>query len=402
VKRPWLWTGVCLVASVPFAWVMLHRQSAQPTTPPIPIVRIATFNASLNRPNDGDLLAELRSGKSEQAAAIAELVQMAGVDILLVCELDRDRAAETATLLAKNFLAVSQRGQPPIDFTYTFVGETNTGEPSGLDLDGDGKTGGPGDAFGYGAFPGQYGMALLSRHPILLDRVRTFRTLPWSRMPEALRPPDLWSDDVWAKVRLSSKTHCDVPIGIGKQVVHMLCSHPTPPAFDGPEDRNGRRNHDEIRFWVDYLTPGRDAWIVDDAGTAGGLPATESFVVLGDLNSDPVDGEARREAIQALLAHPRVQDPQPKSDGAPLAAQKQWGNNATHRGDPAFDTSDFGDAPGTARDSGPGNLRVDYVLPSRDLIVRGGAVFWPVPFQPGASLLDVSDHRLVFVDLEMH
>lgn len=402
MKRPWLWTGVCLVASVPFAWVLLHRQSAQPIAPAIPVVRIATFNASLNRAKEGDLLAELRSGKSEQAARIAEIVQRAGVDILLVCEIDRDRAAETATLLATNFLVVSQQGQPPIDFAYSFVGEVNTGDPTGSDLDRDGKTDGPADAYGYGAFPGQYGMALLSRHPILLDRVRTFRMLPWGRMPNALRPDGLWPDDIWAKLRLSSKSHWDVPIGIGKQVVHMLCSHPTPPAFDGPEDRNGRRNHDEIRFWVDYLTSGSDGWIVDDKGAAGGLAANESFVVLGDLNCDPVDGEARHDAITALLAHPRVQDPQPTSAGAPVAAQKQWGNNATHRGDPALDTSDFPDAAGTAGDAGPGNLRVDYVLPSRDLIVRGSGVFWPTQFQPGGALVSASDHRLVFVDLEMH
>ena len=397
MKHPWLWTAVCLVASVPLVVLLMRRQSAKD----VPIVRIGVFNAALNRATDGELLAELRSGKSEQAARIAEIVQRAGVDVLLVCELDRDRAAETAVLLRTQYFGVSQHGLPPIDFEYSFAGEVNTGEPSGLDLDGDGRTDGPGDAFGFGAFPGQFGMALLSRHPILLDRVRTFRTLRWSAMPNALRPPGHWPDDVWAALRLSSKSHWDVPVGIGKQVVHMLCSHPTPPVFDGPEDRNGRRNHDEIRFWNDYLTPGSDAWITDDAGRAGGLANGESFVLLGDLNCDPVDGDAQRAALIALLQHPRVQDPEPRSDGAVLAAQKQWGANSAHRGDPAFDTSDFPDGSAGSRDSGPGNLRVDYALPSRDLTVGGGAVYWPLPLQPGGALVGASDHRLVFVDLEL-
>jgi len=44
-------------------------------------------------------------------------------------------------------------------------------------------------------------------------------------------------------LRLSSKSHWDVPIdiplgaGLTKRV-HMLLHHPTPPAFDGPEGRN--------------------------------------------------------------------------------------------------------------------------------------------------------------------
>ena len=58
-------------------------------------------------------------------------------------------------------------------------------------------------------------------------------------------------------VRLSSKSHWDVPVKVGGHTVHVLASHPTPPTFDGEEDRNGRRNHDEIRFWADYVSPGK-------------------------------------------------------------------------------------------------------------------------------------------------
>jgi endonuclease/exonuclease/phosphatase family metal-dependent hydrolase len=166
--------------------------------------------------------------------------------------------------------------------------------------------------------------------------------------------------------------------------------------FDGPEDRNGCRNHDEIRFWVDYLTPEKAEWIVDDAGTAGGLPPNESFVLLGDLNCDPADGDARREALAALRTHPRVFDPEPKSLGGAEQSKKQWGTNAEHRGDPALDTGDFADEPG----KGPGNLRLDYVLVSRNLHVARSAVFWPPSFEPTALLVAASDHRLVWADVE--
>ena len=46
-----------------------------------------------------------------------------------------------------------------------------------------------------------------------------------------------------------------------------------------------------------------------------------------------------------------------------------------------------------------GNLRVDYVLPSAGLKVTGAGVFWPVEGEPGAALIDASDHRLVWVDV---
>ena len=373
-----VWTALCLCASVPLVVLLLHRRVAGAA---VPVVRVATFNASLVREHEGDLLAELRGGRCAPAQQVAEIVQRCAVDVLLLCELDRDAAGATATVFAREYLGVGQHGQQPIDFSYVFAAPVNTGEPSGLDLDRDGAT----------------GMAVLSRHPLDLERVRTFRLLKWSAMPDARRPRGCWPDDVWRQLRLSSKSHWDVPVHVLGTEVHLLCSHPTPPVFDGPEDRNGSRNHDEIRFWVDYLTPAQAGWIVDDQGVAGGLPDGAHFVVVGDQNCDPVDGDGQHDALLALLAHPRVLDPLPKSKGGVEQSKQQWGANAGQHGDPALDTGDFDDTPGR----GPGNLRVDYVLPSRTLRVVEAAVFWPQSWEPGHDLVAVSDHRLVWVDLTL-
>lgn len=382
---------VCLLLCVPLAWLLVSRRSAAAA---VPVVRVASYNVALNRGAPGELIAELQRGDSAAAKALAEVVQRTTPDVLLLCELDHDDAGAAARVFAERYLAVSQNGLRPVAYDYRFVAPVNTGVPSGHDLDGDGRSDGPGDAFGFGAFAGQYGMVLLSRHPILIDRVRTFRELRWSAMPDALRPDGL-DDAAWQSMRLSSKSHWDVPIGVGDAALHVLCSHPTPPVFDGPEDRNGRRNHDEIRFWVDYLTPERAGWIVDDAGTAGGLPPEAPFVLLGDLNCDPHDGDARREALLQLLAHPRVQDPRPRSAGGDLASKQQWGANSGHRGDPALDTGDFEDVPG----EGPGNLRVDYVLVTRARAVEASGVFWPAPHEAGVRAVGVTDHRLVWADV---
>ena len=40
-------------------------------------------------------------------------------------------------------------------------------------------------------------------------------------------------------LRVSSKNHCDVAMRVGDKVIHILASHPTPPAFDGPAGREG-------------------------------------------------------------------------------------------------------------------------------------------------------------------
>lgn len=385
---------VCIGISVPLAFYLAERFEAPPAA-----VRFATFNLALNRQEPGQLLRELRGGRCEPARRLAEIIQRHHVDVILLNELDRDDAGEAALVFAREYLAVSQNGYDAIDFTFSYCGPVNTGEPSGKDLNADGKTDGPQDAYGFGLFPGQYGMALLSRYPILEDRVRTFQKLPWSSMPDAARPVGYYPDDVWQHLRLSSKSHWDVPIGIGKVgegvIIHLLCSHPTPPAFDGAEDRNGCRNHDEIRFWVDYVSPQKAAWIVDDGGGLGGLATDQQFVVLGDLNCDPVDGDARREAMLALLSHERVTDPQPRSLGGAEQKLKQFGANMQQEGDAALDTGDFDDKPG----SGPGNLRVDYVLPSSGLRVLGAGVFWPKSYDPGLKLAETSDHRLVWVDL---
>ncbi|GLI26369.1 endonuclease [Agromyces rhizosphaerae] len=368
-------------------------------------LRIATFNASLNRFNDGDLVAGLEAGDA-QAAVIAEIIQRANPDVLLLNEFDYVDGDVAIDLFRSDYLEVGQNGAAPVEYPYAFVAPSNTGIPSGFDLNNDGFVGGGDDAFGFGFFPGQYGMAVLSKYPIATDDIRTFQYFLWADMPGALlpddpatdAPADWYSDEELAVMRLSSKSHWDVPIEIGNETVHVLASHPTPPTFDGAEDRNGRRNHDEIRFWADYVTPGANGYVYDDAGMTGGLNPSEPFVILGDQNADPFDGDSTDDAIDQLLDNNRIVDPMPTSEGGVEAALLQGGANLAHTGDPATDTADFNDNPA------PGNLRADYVLPSRKLVVDDAGVFWPVSTDPLSALTGTfpfpsSDHRLVWVDL---
>jgi hypothetical protein len=372
-------------------------------------LRVATYNASLNRAAAGQLVADLSTGSNAQARAVAEVIQRTRPDVLLINEFDFVPNQQAANLFRANYLAVGQGGAAPIHYPYVYVAPSNTGIPSGFDLNNDGRIAGGDDAFGFGAFEGQFGMVVYSRYPIDTQNVRTFQLFRWKDMPGALLPdnpatpaPADWYSPAELEVfRLSSKSHWDVPIKVGKRTVHLLASHPTPPTFDGAEDRNGRRNHDEIRFWADYVQPGkRSSYIYDDNGRYGGLRPGDPFVIAGDQNSDPVDGDSVPGSIQQLIEHPRIIDPLPASAGAVEAAALQGGANALHEGDPKYDTADFADNPA------PGNLRADYVLPSRQLRPVGAGVFWPVQADPLSRLTGVfpfptSDHRLVWVDVRV-
>ncbi len=255
---------------------------------------------------------------------------------------------------------------------------------TGLDLDGDGRRFEARDAQGYGHFSGDGGLALLSVHPIDREAVQDFSDLLWQHLPGAEMPrmegAPFPSSMAQALQRLSSTGHWVVPVevpGIGRVTVMAFAA--TPPVFDGAEDRNGLRNADEIRFWTHYLDG------------AFGPPPDARFVLMGNANLDPRDGEGRHQAIRGLLADPRLQDAEPRVTGLGPP------NDPDHLGDPALDTA-YWDSPQ------PGNLRVSYVLPSSDWRVAGAGVFWPDRTESAARILGedgrvAGPHRLVWVDL---
>ena len=340
-------------------------------------IRVATYNASLAQSAEGDLLTNLQTGTFSNAKKVAEIVQMIQPDVLLINEFDYVAGGAAATSLNDLYFKVSQNGRTAQDYPHRYVAISNTGIHSGFDLDNangivstPGSAAYGGDAFGFGEFPGKYGMAVFSKYPFDANAVRTFEEVLWNDMPDNVIPYRFFSGSELNVVRLSSKSHWDIPIQVAGTAFHFLVSHPTPPVFDGPEDRNGRRNHDEIRLWADYITPG-------SAGYLGGGLSGKRFVIAGDQNADPNAGDSFNHAINQLLNHPRVD-----ASFAPIRSGNHTASNQ-------HQTSTFG-------------LRVDYTLPSKEgFHPVGSAVFWPTSGQDGANLVTVSDHRPVYVDLKL-
>ena len=364
-------------------------------------IRIATFNVSMDAtnyvaqnelPTGDELPINLSSGEHKQIKTIAEIIQRLSPDIVLLNEFDYSNQSTTdAQNFIKHYLNVSQNNNQPIDYPYFYSAPVNTGVDSGLDLDKDGIASGTKvDAFGFGLFPGHYGMLVLSKYPIQFEEIRTFQHFLWKDMPDNLLSTIMdesgmpfYNQDAQQILRLSSKSHWDIPIKVSNRSIHLLASHPTPPVFDGPENRNGKRNHDEIRFWTDYLSGSeQSAYIYDDNQKPGGFKG-EQFVIVGDLNASPDEGDGIKSGIQGLLKHKLVNDSiLPRSEGG-----------SVHTPDNQY----------SPQHTAEWAMRADYVLPSRSLEVKGSGVFWPKPDDPLFRLTkdrkNSSDHRLVWVDI---
>ena len=327
-------------------------------------LRIATWNSGLTREGPGLLARDILKGDDPQVEAALEVIGALDADVLLLTAVDYDRGLVALGLLQDR---LAQAGRP---YPHIFALRPNTGMQAGLDLDGDGRLGEPEDAQGWGRFSGEGGMAILSRLPV--GEARDFSAFLWAGLPGNLIPPGT-APEVRAALRLSTTGHWDVTVTAASGPLHLLAFHATPPVFDGPEDRNGRRNHDEAVFWTRLLD-----------GALPMQPPPAPFVLLGDANLDPADGDGLTAGISALLAHPALQDPLPKG-----------GHGRTepgHKGDPALDTAlyDFG------------GLRVDYVLPSAGLAVTGAGVLWSAADDPFAgTLARASRHAPVWVEVEL-
>ncbi|WP_037312940.1 endonuclease/exonuclease/phosphatase family protein [Ruegeria halocynthiae] len=321
-------------------------------------LRVATFNTELSRDGPGLLLRDIQRG-DPQVQAVVDVLLATRPDIVALQGIDWDLDGRALSALTQ---AIDTAG---LSYPHSFSAQPNSGLETAYDLDGDGQTGGDGDAQGWGRFNGKGGLAVLSRHPILTGKVQNFSGLLWQDLPGATLPridgKPFPTAQAQAIQRLSSTAHWVVPIATSGGRMDLLTFHATPPVFDGPEDRNGLRNRDEVRFWSLLLD-----------GAIGQAPERR-FVIAGDANLDPGKGDGRNQAIRDLLSHPRLQDPAPQTPSG-------------------SDTTVVWKA--------VGEMRVDYVLPSGDWAVVDAGIHWPDADTPdGATARAASRHRLIWVEL---
>ena len=327
-------------------------------------MRVALFHTELSRDGPGLLYRDLIRGGDAQIDAVVRVLGHIDADILVLGGIDHDHAG-----LAIGALADRLGGYP-----YVFHRPPNRGLATGADLNRDGRLGGPDDALGFGPFRGSEGLAVLSRLPLAAEDVDDRTVLPWIELADHIAP-----DGTTALERVSTTAHWRLPVdwpGGGR--TDLVIWHATPPVFDGREDRNGRRNHDEARLAHDMVGA-----------------ATNPVIVAAFANLDPVDGAGRPGALLALLTDGKLWDRPPTSAGGAAASKADGGANLRQRGDPAQDTVDWPDGPNR-----PGNLRVDLLVPDRAFEVSASGVFWPEePDLFGRDVRKASRHRVVWMDL---
>lgn len=404
-----LFSLIIMVMTLPsFAQSATKPQQLQPNELANQSIRVATFNVSMDATNylergkkgkGSELITALNTGR-QQIKNIAEIIQHTRPNVILLNEFDYIKdPSQGIEKFIKGYLNKSQQGASPIDYPYYYYSTVNTGVKLDNSIIGSANlsiktSDNMPETYGFGHFPGHFGMVLLSQYPIDTNNIRTFQNFLWHHMPEALQPKDpnsgehWYSDKAWKALRLSSKSHWDIPVILNKnsaseKTIHLLASHPTPPVFDGPENRNGTRNHDEIRFWDDYVTPNSASYIYDDNHKKGGLAAHSRFIILGDQNASPDEGDAINSGIADLLTNPLINNTMtPTSNGGQENSDSKFAKTHT----------------------AAWKMRADYVLPSTyGLSITGSGVFWPMKNEPLYRLIEQrsssSDHRLVWLDL---
>jgi len=318
-------------------------------------MRVAFYHTELERDGPGLFLRDIQRDKDPAIVAAARVIAQTRADVILLQGIDWDFDGLALTAFAE---LVATQGW---DMPYRFSARPNRGLATSLDLNRNGRLGESEDAQSFGTFTGQNGLAVLSRFPI--GPVQDFTDMLWRDLPGALLPYDGLTEQVAAQQRLSTTAHWLVPVETEAQGTLWLGAYAAgAPVFDGPEDRNGRRNHDETRFWNLLLD--------------GDLPMSppDGLVVAGNANLDPNRGDGRRKAIIDLLAHPKLQDPAPKGAGGDRTVD--WRRDDLE------------------------NMRIHYVLPSVDWHINDTGIVWPNPEDEAAEMVETaSRHRLVWVDI---
>lgn len=303
-----------------------------------------TFNTGLSRDGPGLLVRDLMGEEPD-----ADLKRLAALspDIAVLQNVDYDHDHIVLGLIQARLAALGH------EMPHAFTSRPNTGIDSGFDLDRNGKLGEPRDMLGYGRFAGQGGIVVLSRFEIVENDVYDLSGVQWRDEDAAALPAgNYFPDALLARMPLHSVAAWDVAIRTPKGLLRLLTADASPPAFDGPEDRNGLRNAAELRFWSRYINTHH--------------LADQRFVLLGTLNNDPSGGDGHKRAINQLLGHTALQDPKPMSDGNSVTADWPDRNLA---------------------------LRVDYILPSHRLGVRAAGV------ERAPQAADGTRHYPVWVDI---
>lgn len=240
---------------------------------------------------------------------------------------------------------------------------------------------------GWGEWEGRFATAVLSKYPILRDQVRVIADFEWENLPDnkiaqmheengMTLPPHF---------PLFEKSLNIVPIDVDGVTLYLVLLHPTasPASFD---PINPYRNFDELRAL--------DLFLRGELPGVEPLPEGALFVVSGDLNADPNDGDGIEGAVDAVVNNPSLIKSYPRGAGS----RGYYAQFNTFLGGCGNDDGETVSDPTTRF-----QMQLDYQLPSVTL----GAplrheMFFP-DYQTEREDFDLacygSDHRFLWMDV---
>ena len=215
-RRTWTACSMLAVAAVAAALVTPPPAAAHGQR----TVRFSTFNASLNRSNAGDLVADLSTPGNQQAANVAE-IDPAGPARRAAGQRVRLRPGGAAACSRPTTCPCPTTASAPIDYPYRYIAPSRTpGSPRATTSTTTDRSVAPTTPSGSASSPGQFGMAVYSKYPIDDRQGPDVPALPVeghagraaSRRPAHCRSADWYSPAELGVFRLSSKSHWDLPI----------------------------------------------------------------------------------------------------------------------------------------------------------------------------------------------
>lgn len=399
-------------------------------------IRFATYHVDMEYSDFNTALSETASGNVQRLQNVAEVIQIANADVLLLTGIsgadgsgnDGYRYSALNQFL-DSYVGVAQDADvKAVEYRYVYMAQSNSGIPVLEDIDRDGSAAGtlPGDAVGYGNYWGQKSFAILSKYQLDTNGVRNFRELKWSAVPGVTEPKDAsganwFTHDTWQQMPLLNSNFIDIPLSLpdGRKIQLMATYLETPKEIDS-SDRGYQRNSAQLSFIADYLGEGADHYIVNDKTDSGqrtgGYDDSRPFVLLGNFYNDhegawAVDAEGKPSYVGDSSAMRSLVN----SSSLNRFTGVNWEAPTTQAAvDYAKTTQSTHDMPEiwTSLDG----IRSDYIMLERQLNYSGQGIVWEQVGGDNEALFYLRDgdgnlvndadasssHRLVWMDVTIN
>ncbi len=262
-------------------------------------LRVATMATSLTADSPDGLYSQLLGGGDAEANRVADAVSQIDPDVVVLTGMDADRKA--VNVFQNSYLnsADDQRADSIYPYSYLAVG--SKGLQSGADLDDDRVVGGPGDAWGQGAFAEQGSVVVLSKYPIKQDSIASVTSLKWAAVKDNRLHDAKLGGALAASIPVMNNGLWDIPIEYRGQRVHILAAQ-TEPA-QSSHSFSALRQRDELKVVSDYIS-GTGYVRTDQGSKAKGLKG-KKFILAGAL----AQGQGSAVELDPLLEKLGKSDP---------------------------------------------------------------------------------------------